>query len=62
MIDYKGVRWSRKQQRWVSAIRHKGVEYNCGSYLEQREAVKARDLCIIKHSLGLEKLQLLRKK
>ena len=60
--DYKGVSWNRKQQRWVSAIKSKGITYNCGSHLEQIDAVKARDMCIIHNGLGVEKLQVIKPK
>ena len=58
--DYKGVRWNRRMQRWVSVIKCKGVAYNCGNHFEQLEAVKARDMCIIRNGLGVEKLQIIK--
>lgn len=58
--DYKGVHWNRRMQRWVSSIKCNGVAYNCGSHLEQLDAVKARDMCIINHGLGIEKLQIIK--
>lgn len=60
--DYKGVSWNRKQQRWISAIKCNGITYNCGSHIEQIAAVKARDLCIIKNGLGVEKCQVIKPK
>lgn len=60
--DYKGVSWNRKQQRWISAIKSNGITYNCGSHLDQIDAVKARDLCIIRNGLGVEKLQVIKPK
>lgn len=60
--DYKGVHWNRKQQRWISTIKAKGITYNCGSHFEQVDAVKARDRCIINNGLGVEKLQVIKPK
>ena len=60
--DYKGVAWNRRQQRWVSSIRCNGVTYNCGSHLEQIDAVKARDMKIIHNGLGVEKCQVIKPK
>ena len=59
-VDYKGVSWNRKQQRWISCIKAKGITYNCGSHVEQIDAVKARDMCVIKNGLGVEKLQVIK--
>ena len=60
--EYNGVSWNVRMQRWVSSIRCKGITYNCGTHLEQIDAVKARDMCIIKHGLGIEKLQVIKPK
>lgn len=60
--EYKGVTWNRQKQRWVASITRKGVRYECGSYTEEIDAVKARDLCIIKNGLGIDKLQILKPK
>lgn len=60
MIDYKGVSWNRQKQRWVSTVSEKGVLYNCGFYLDQKEAVLARDMCVINNGLSNSKLQILK--
>lgn len=60
--EYKGVSWDRAKQRWKSKILHNGILYPCGFHIEQIDAVKARDMCIIKHGLGLEKLQIIKPK
>jgi hypothetical protein len=59
MKNYKGVRWVTETQRWLSTIRENGVSYNCGSHVEQRDAVKARDKAIATHGLKA-KLQILK--
>jgi hypothetical protein len=61
-VDYKGVNWNRQHQKWIATIKSKGVSYHCGTYSEQVDAVKARDLCIIKNGLGIDKLQILKPK
>lgn len=60
--DYTGVTWNRQKQRWISNIVCKGVNYNCGSHLEQIDAVKSRDMCIIRNGLGIDKLQIIKPK
>lgn len=59
--QYQGVRWVTEIQKWKSQIRHKGIVYNCGNYLDQKQAVIARDTKIIQHGLKL-KLQILKPK
>ena len=59
-VDYKGVSWNRQKQRWVSKVVRKGVVYDCGSHIEELDAVKARDMCIIRNGLGVEKLQVIK--
>ena len=60
--EYKGVSWNRKKQYWVSRIVCNGVIYDCGLHVEELDAVKARDMCIIRNGLGIEKLQILKPK
>jgi len=61
MKDFLGVRWSSQHKRWKAGVSYKGVRYEAGYHLEQREAVLARDKKII--ALGLNvKLQILKKK
>lgn len=58
MKNYTGISWNKQKQRWVSKV---GI-YDCGYYTDQIEAVKARDLAIIKHGLSYSKLQILKPK
>jgi hypothetical protein len=60
--EYTGVTWNRQKQVYISRIICKGVIYECGSYFDEIDAVKARDKCIIKNGLGIEKLQILKLK
>jgi hypothetical protein len=60
--EYKGISWNRQRQLWVSKITSKGIVYECGSYVDEIQAVKARDMCIISHGLGIDKLQILKPK
>lgn len=59
MKDYTGVKWNSDLQKWVSVVRHKKVTYNCGSHIEQKYAVIARDRKIIEKGLNV-KLQYLK--
>ncbi|MES2864102.1 MAG: hypothetical protein V4666_08290 [Bacteroidota bacterium] len=54
MKDYRGVKWMPELNRWQSMLRHKGVTYNCGLHIEQKDAAKARDTTIIKNGLNVE--------
>jgi len=58
MKKYTGVSFNRQKQRWVSKI---GI-FDCGYFVEQIDAVKARDLCIIKNGLDYKKLQIIKPK
>jgi len=58
MKNYTGVSWNKQKQRWVSKI---GI-FDCGYFVEQIDAVKARDLCIIKNGLDYKKLQIIKPK
>lgn len=58
MKNFVGVSWNKQKQRWV----YKVSIYDCGYYTDQIEAVKARDLAIIKHGLSYSKLQILKPK
>lgn len=51
MKDYTGVKWDSKIQKWVATIRYNEKKYYCGSYVEQKDAVKERDMMILKHSI-----------
>lgn len=55
---YKGVSWDVRTKRWRVKLKHKGVVYIDSYASDEKTAIKARDIAIIKHSLPL-KLQLL---
>lgn len=59
MKDYRGIIWKEKHKRWQSSVRSEGVHYPCGMHLEQKDAVLARDMTIIKKGLKV-KLQMLK--
>lgn len=48
-------------RRFVSQVTHKGVIYSCGNWPTELEAVKARDMTIIKLNLPV-KTQIIKKK
>lgn len=56
---YTGVQWDAILQRWKSMVRHGGRTFNCGMHVEQKDAVKARDTCILNNGLNV-KLQILK--
>lgn len=58
MKDFRGIKWVEKHKKWQSSLRHNGVHYPCGMYVNQMDAVKARDTKIIQHGLKV-KLQIL---
>lgn len=53
MKDYTGVKWVSSLQRWQSTVRHNKKSYNCGLHVEQKDAVIARDTCILKNGLNV---------
>jgi len=55
--EYKGINWNRQKQRWIATINN----HHCGSFTDQIEAVRCRDMYIITHGLDLKKLQILKK-
>ena len=57
--NYTGIRWITETQKWQSVVRRKGITFNCGNYLSQKEAVIARDKKILEHGLKV-KLQYLK--
>jgi hypothetical protein len=59
-MSYKGISYHKQSKKYRSEVYHKGIRYNCGEYLTDVEAVKARDLMIIRKNLDLP-LQKLRK-
>jgi hypothetical protein len=49
---YKGVTIRPfGQKKYFSMVTHKGIKYYCGTYYTEMEAVKARDLKIIRLNL-----------
>jgi len=59
-MNYKGVSFHKRSQRYRAEVCHKGTKYNCGEYLTESDAIKARDLMIIRKNLNVP-LQKLRK-
>lgn len=56
--EYKNISWSQKRRRWVAAITHKKVRYECGMFENEIDAVKAVDRRIIALWLPKSKLQI----
>lgn len=56
---YTGVNYKRGICQYESKVTNFGVTYFCGWFDTEAEAVKARDLCIIRNGLKV-KLQLLK--
>jgi len=52
MKEYKGISWHSQTQRWRASVGANGIKYDCGKYVNQIDAVKARDRKII--NLGLK--------
>jgi len=50
-MEYTGIKWIQKYQKWQSSVRHDGTVYQCGMHVDQKEAVKARDKKIIEKGL-----------
>lgn len=59
MNKYTGVIYKRGICKYESKVRHLGITYHCGWFETESEAVKARDLCILKNGLNV-KLQILK--
>ena len=57
--NYKNISWDRVRRLWRGHISHKGVRFDCGSYEEELQAVRAVDMKIIKNGLDYKKLQIL---
>lgn len=51
MKDYIGVEWSRREQCFKSYIKLQNKKILVGVFVEQLDAVKARDKYILKHGL-----------
>jgi len=51
---YTGVRWVSETQKWLSVVRYGGISYNCGSHVEQKDAIIARDKKIIEKCLPVK--------
>lgn len=54
MKDYIGVEWSRREQCFKSYIKLQNKKILVGVFVEQLDAVKARDKYILKHGLKCE--------
>lgn len=59
MKTYTGVEWSRKEQCFKSYIMLNNKKTLVGVFVEQIDAVKARDKAILKHGLSVP-LQILK--
>lgn len=59
MKQYIGVHWSRKEQCWKAFITLSNKKHLCGIFVNQIDAVKARDTAILKFGLPT-KLQILK--
>lgn len=56
---YTGVNYKRGICQYESKVTNLGITFYCGWYDTEMEAVKARDLCIIRNGLKV-KLQILK--
>lgn len=56
---YTGVSYKRTTGKYQSKVTHVGVTYFCGFFDTEIEAIRARDLLIIKKGLPV-KLQILK--
>ena len=52
-MSYKGVHFHKTDKKWRSEIYIKGTRYNCGQFDTDIEAVKARDLMIMRKGFDL---------
>jgi hypothetical protein len=59
---YKGVRWRKNEQKFVSSITVNGQKMNCGTSKDEREVARLRDLAILKYGLPVSQLQILKPK
>ena len=56
--EYKNISWSQKKRRWIGAITHNKVRFECGMFENELDAVKAVDRKIIALGLPTSKLQI----
>jgi hypothetical protein len=56
---YTGITYKRGICKYESKVTHIGVTYFCGFFDSELEAIKARDLCILRNGLKV-KLQFLK--
>lgn len=57
--NYKNICWRQRERKWEASIVVNKIRYQCGSYLEEIDAVKAVDLLIIKKGFDYKKLQII---
>jgi hypothetical protein len=57
---YKGVHWDKSCNKFRAMLIYKGVTYNCGFANSEIEAVKLRDLLIIRRGFPQSKLQIIK--
>ena len=57
---YKGVHWDKQCNKFRATFYHKRVMYNCGFADTEIEAVKLRDLLIIRKGFDQSKLQIIK--
>ena len=58
--NYVGVHWDKQCNKFKSILVHKGVTYIAGFADSEIEAVKLRDLLIIRKGFPTEKLQIIK--
>lgn len=57
---YKGVHWDKSCNKFRATFYHKRVMYNAGFADSELEAVKLRDLLIIRKGFPTDKLQIIK--
>lgn len=58
--NYVGVFWDKQCNKYKSTFVNKGVTYKCGFADSELEAVKLRDLLIIRKGFDQSKLQIIK--
>jgi len=58
--NYKGVHWDKSCNKFRAVFYHKRVMYNAGFADTELEAVKLRDLLIIRKGFDQSKLQIIK--
>lgn len=54
--EFMGVHWCSQKQRYLARVMLKGKTHHLGTFRDEKEAARAYDIFVIKHGLGIHRL------